>query len=372
MTRVSAAFLGVFLVAACAPTSTPPSGSVTSNASPTSSTLPTSAPSQPSPSAVPTPSSTARADYADVAGRLLVQHFGDALDGTELDSVNYHAERARFYLMNPDGSALKELLPGQPTAGENMADISPDGTKVVFQDWPETAAPKIYEAHLDGSGFHVISTPCDCLEQDPAYSYDGARIAFTRQVGNKRQVGIRDLATADVTLLPGTEGTDNGTGGDMPEQPAWSPDGRSIVYSMMKRRDDGHLVSTRIEIINVKSTVVTELPIPPALSVGEPKFSPDGWLILVASRPGYATIGEAFGDVYTIHPDGTALTLLTEDEGTGASWTPDGKHIIYYAQNQIWLMDPDGRNKALWSHSGPDLSTTEKGFGYTTYWIPVF
>ena len=64
-----------------------------------------------------------------------------------------------------------------------------------------------------------------------------------------------------------------------------------------------------------------------------------------------------------MHPDGTSLTLLTPDEGTGASWTPDGKHILYYAQNYIWLMDPDGSNKAQWSAAGPDLSTSRARMG---------
>ena len=53
-------------------------------------------------------------------------------------SANYNADRVRFYLMNPDGSDLKELLPGQPAGGKNMADVSPDGTAVVFQDGGDT------------------------------------------------------------------------------------------------------------------------------------------------------------------------------------------------------------------------------------------
>jgi len=321
------------------------------------------------PSVAPSASPVARTDYSDVPGRLLVQHLGNALDGSEATATGGNFGTRRFYLMNPDGSNITELLPGQPANGKNMADISPDGTKVAFQDWADP--PKIHEVSLDGTGFRTITTPCDCLEGDPAYSPNGNQIAFVRGVEPVLQIGIRDLATDKVTMLAETEGLYSGaSGGEYPEQPSWSPDGASIVYQMSKYGADGRVVSSQIRVIDVASRAIRDLPIPTELRAGEPKFSPDGSLILFVSGPAEQTLGADFGDVYTIKPDGTAMTLLTKDQGTGASWTPDGKHILYYAQNYIWLMDPDGANKSRWSAKGPDLSTTETGYGYTTYWIP--
>ena len=173
-------------------------------------------------------------------------------------------------------------------------------------------------------------------------------------------------------MLAETEGTDSGaTGSEYPEQPSWSPDGASIVYQMTKRGGQGDVLYSQVRIIDIASRAIRDLPIPTELKAGEPKFSPDGSLILFVSGPAEQTLGQVTpGGVYTIKPDGTAMTKLTQG-GTGASWTPDGKHILYYDQNQIWLMDPDGANKAPWSSAnGPDLSTTERGYGYTTYWIP--
>jgi WD40-like Beta Propeller Repeat len=322
------------------------------------------------PSVVPSAAPVARTDYSDVPGRLLVQHLGNALDGSEATATDPNFDTRRFYLMDPDGSNLAELLPGQPASGKNHADISPDGTKVVFMDWADV--PAIHEVNLDGTGYRQITTACSCDgEGDPAYSPDGRRIAFVRVVGDTFQVGIRDLATDEVTMLAETQGIDSGdAGSETPEQPSWSPDGSQIVYQMAKRLGGGGVVSSRIRIIDIESRAIQDLPISPTLKPGEPKFSPDGSLILFVSGPAEQTLGARFGDVYTIRPDGTAMTLLTEDEGTGASWTPDGKHILFYAQNHIWLMDPDGQNKYRWSATGPDLSTNETGFGYTTYWIP--
>jgi Tol biopolymer transport system component len=323
------------------------------------------------PSVAPSASPVAQTDYSDVPGRLLVQHLGNALDGSEASATDPNYGTRRFYLMDPDGSNITELLPGTPAAGKNHADISPDGTKVVFMDWADV--PAIHEVNLDGTGYRQITTDCNCDgEGDPAYSSDGKQIAFVRKVGSTFQVGIRDLATDKVTMLAETEGLDSGgTGSESPEQPSWSPDGTEIIYQVTTRDGSGQLLSSRVRIIDIETRATRDLPISPNLKAGEPKFSPDGSLILFVSGAAEQTLGAAFGDVYTIKPDGTAMTQLTPDEGTGASWTPDGKHIVFYSQNYIWLMDPDGQNKHRWSLDGPDLSANAIGFGYTTYWIPA-
>lgn len=363
-------------------------GKATSSAPPSSQAA-IVASTTPSPSAAssaePTRTPNPQTDYADYPGRLLVQHLGNALDGSEADPVNGHFDRRRLYVMDPDGSNISELLPGQPAAGKNMADVSPDRTKVVFQDWGD--APKVYEVGLDGSGFRTL-TDCDCIEGDPAYSPDGSQIVFSRLVGDVVTLGLRDLATGEVTMLPETAGTwAQQVPGEVPEHPSWSPDGRTIVYAMMSRAGDGQLVSSRLLSLDLASRAITDLGVAPELAAGEPRYSPDGSLILFASRSAETSLGQAYGNIYTVHPDGTGLAQLTgaadsepfdcdsgvtaesNDHGTGASWTPDGLHILFMC-NWIYLMDPDGSNVARWDVRGPDMSDMTTGFGYTTYWIP--
>jgi len=324
-----------------------------------------------------TPSLTV--DHSDVPGRLLVQHLGNALDGSEVDSRNGHYERRRLYLMDPDGSNITEFLPGQPATGKTHADVSADQTKVTFQDSPATGASKIYEANLDGSGFRQISTACSCSEGEPAYSPDGRLIAFTRWTDGDTvsQIGIRDLATGTITMHPETKGVwPAGTSGDWAEHASWSPDGKTIVYALIRRDAGGKLVSSKLMSLTVASSAVKDIGVAETLGAGEPRYSPDGSLILFASRSAETSLGEAYGNVYTVHPDGTGLTRLTparggfDDGGTGASWTPDGKYIIYM-WDRIRMMERDGSHDALWSASGPDMSSTERGYGYTTYWIPA-
>lgn len=346
------------------------------SSSPSPSAAPSSAPS-PSPS----PSPEAILDHSDVAGRMLVQHLGNALDGSEASATDGNYDRRRFYLMDPDGSNITELLPGQPASGKNFADVSPDLTKVVFQDASD--APKVYEVGLDGSGFRVL-TDGDRIEGDPAYSPDGTRIVFNRADGETVTLGIRDLASGEVTMLPTTAGSrPDGSQGDQPEHPSWSPDGSSIVYARMHYTGDGQLQWSQLTIVDVATGELTELPVPRELRAGEPRFSPDGSLILFASDSAETSLGRDYGNVYTIRSDGSDLRNLTTElptldgngqargaeGGTGASWTPDGQYIVYM-YDEIRMMRPDGSDDAVWNRSGPDMSTGDTGFGYTTYWIP--
>jgi Tol biopolymer transport system component len=341
----------------------------------------TSSPSpSPAPSPSPSPSPEAIVDHSDVAGRLLVQHLGNALDGSEADEPADYGRR-RLYLMDPDGSNVTELLPGQPAGGKNFADISPDFTKVVFQDWAD--APKVYEAGLDGSGLRTL-TDCDCIEGDQAYAPDGTRIAFLRQEGDTVTIGIRDLSSGAVTMLPTTAASwPDASQGEQPAHPSWAPDGSSIVYARMHYASDGSLQWSQLTSVDVATGELTEIPVPRELRAGEPRWSPDGSLLLFASDSAETSLGRAYGNVYTIRADGTDLHNLTgslpssaddsqprgAEGGTGASWTPDGRYIIYM-NDHIRMIEADGSNDAPWSRFGPDMSTGETGYGYTTYWIP--
>ena len=362
-----------------------PGQAVVGGPGPSTTPVPTAAPpSAPTavPTSVPTPAASLGADQSDVPGRLLVQHLGNALDGSESDPVNGNYDRRRLYIMDrgtngggdpgPLPIGIGEFLPGQPATGKTHADVSADQTKVAFQDSPATGASKIYEANLDGSGFRQISTACSCSEGEPAYSPDGRLMAFTRGTDSDTvsQIGTRDLATGAVTLYPATKAVwADKTSGDAAEHPSWSPDGKTIVYALIRRDADGKLVSSKLMKLTPASNVVNDIGVPETLGAGEPRYSPDGSLILFASRSAETTLGAASGDVYTVHPDGTALTQLTPAGGTGASWTPDGKYIIFM-NDKIHIMSRDGTNDRLWSNAAPDMSTTETGYGYTTYWLP--
>jgi len=57
---------------------------------------------------------------------------------------------------------------------------------------------------------------------NPAWSPDGDKIAYTARVGRRFQIKIYDMKTQTSTVFTKTRGNN--------EQPSWSPDGRFIAY----------------------------------------------------------------------------------------------------------------------------------------------
>ena len=331
----------------------------------------------PGPSTSPTPSvsmttaPTAQAsravDYTGLPGWIVFEHFGQAPDGS---TPVQDMDRRQIWLIHADGSGLHELAPGVPADGKYAPDISPDGKKVAFSAWDHHV--QLWEAGIDGTNPHVLASDCSgdpnvCLEGEPAYSPDGTKLAFVREVaGTPRQnvIGIRDLATGKVTLLEPTR-TPLTTGSH--SQPSWSPDGRQIIFSLVSTDPKtGDAVDSRIFIVNADGTGLHDLGLATGTPWGDADWSPDGSRIVFSSWPIH-DFNSASVNVYSARPDGSDLKMLTDLScgGCGApSWTPDGAHILFWGPTTFWMMDADGANQAPINKPKLTFFGPPLGYGY--------
>ena len=233
-------------------------------------------------------------------GLILLEHLGNGLDGTKLNEKKF----LHLWLVRADGSGVHELNSGQPivegvVADKGAGDWSPDGTHIVFAS-TFRKIPLIYEIARDGTTPRLVSTDCapepvSCFEFFPSYSPDGKRIAFVRLTddGANGVLAIRDLATGKVTTL---ESTRQGPPKNELGAPAWSPDGKRLVYFEVSKGPEGTPpASSELFIVNGDGTGRHHLSTP-GLAAGDPRWSPDG------SRSHSATNPSVPGEIRTSTP----------------------------------------------------------------------
>jgi Tol biopolymer transport system component len=62
--------------------------------------------------------------------------------------------------------------------------------------------------------------------------------------------------------------------------------------------------------------------------------------VAFVNRVIYHDGNQRVGELFTIRPDGTALTSL--GEGEAPAWTPNGQLLIFQRDHQLWRSAPDG------------------------------
>jgi WD40-like Beta Propeller Repeat len=135
--------------------------------------------------------------------------------------------------------------------------------------------------------------------------------------------------------------------------PAVSPDGSTVAFV----RKDATAVPPSLWLVDIDGTHEHAITRAPG-DVQSPTWSPDG--SLVAFSAAYEPEGRA---VYTIHPDGSDLQLISQDQGVvDIAWSPDGTSIVYSGTapgepvsfDDLWVVSLDGSDPRRLTQT-PDL-----------------
>jgi Tol biopolymer transport system component len=212
------------------------------------------------------------------------------------------------------------------------------GTKPAGAAFPGSEGKIAFVSNRDGAAeiFTMSSTGNNqkrltnnsTQDDDPAWSADGKKIAFSRQVrgDNFRDYDLyimnadgsnKRLVTNELSIA-GPRKFDF--------SPAFSPDGRKIVF----RR------GVHIYTINVDGSGLSKLPTVFDLEYS-PVWSPDGTKIAFTGQTGVVVVMNA---------DGSHPVQITEDNDGcfDPNWSPDNARITC-VYNNVFAMNADGSNR---------------------------
>ena len=162
-------------------------------------------------------------------------------------------------------------------------------------------------------------------------------IAFRSDRDGERSLFTLDPATSNTTKLTMKTGAEE-------LQPAWSPEGRRIVFV----RRTGRVRRPDLFVMNAAGRARTRLT-SSALAERDPSWSPNGTLIVYSART------SANGDfhIFVAHADGSRRERLTTQRAGTADrapvFSPDGSRIAFVSDRasgfpELYVMNANGSN----------------------------
>ena len=214
----------------------------------------------------------------------------------------------------------------QPVKGIVSPAISPDGKRIVFEALNQLWLMEIGKAPrvLTHDGYY---------KEDPAWSPDGTRIAYSSDKAGTEDLYILDLVSKTerrVTSLPGSAEV----------AAAWSPDGNSIAFQDQ---------TGATFVLGLAGGQVRRV-IPPQFEPSKPSWSADGKTIAIAALKPYTrrfregtnqilTVNLAGGTVsYTEPAPFESISTRGED---GPIYSPDGSAMAYVMGSRLWIRPAD-------------------------------
>ncbi|MCJ2178458.1 amidohydrolase family protein [Novosphingobium album (ex Hu et al. 2023)] len=243
--------------------------------------------------------------------------------------------------VSPDGKTIAVDLLGIlwtiPVTGGPATRLTGDFDDLGQPDWSPRGDEIIFQSYRTGN-FHIWSIPAGggsltqltsglCDDREPRWSPDGKTIAFSSdRSGGRYAIHLLDVASGKVSLIS--------QGSSQDSEPCWTPDGKAVLYvangaRLMRQPLDGS------EAIMVASVPETHDFFHPS-AIMAPASALDGTVYYTRQQPGSMTLvaGDrdivAGEDLYPFRP----------------AFLPDGS-ILYASGGSIWRQMASGAREAV-------------------------
>jgi dipeptidyl aminopeptidase/acylaminoacyl peptidase len=198
--------------------------------------------------------------------------------------------------------------------------------------------------NADGTGQTCITNNQD-WDNQPAWSLDGTKIAFTSDRDGNREIYVMNADGTGQTCITNNPAND--------ADPAWSPDGTKIAFT------SGRSGNGEIYVMNADGTGQSDFTncLESMGICSQPTWSPDGSKIAYIWHFGLES-----NFIHTLNTDGTGETVIfTNGHAEDPAWSPDGTKIVYVSEEwqlgtwyEIFVTNVDGSG---WIQLTTDMTT---------------
>jgi Tol biopolymer transport system component len=281
---------------------------------------------------------------------------------------------------SPNVSSVAQVTKLEGAKVPGAFSVAPDGETLVFQalELQPRVLINLWSTSTRGTGGLSRITAGNYLDSGPSFSNDGARVYFA---SNRNSVlpriwSIKSTGAGGISML---------TQGD-----SWD----GLPCADVKNGRVFYASSPRFSSSSQIWSIALDGGLPTQLAEGEyPRVSPDGqWLLYSQSDPDTRK-----RKIWKMKADGvspTQLTTSTDSDDVQASWSPDGKYIVFSSDMSkdsngnknfdIWVMRADGGGVTqlttngstdFWPAFGPDgktvFFTSNRGFRWEIWRMEI-
>jgi TolB protein len=193
-------------------------------------------------------------------------------------AILFQAERdgnREIYLMGADGSAPRNLT--RNPAEDSHPKFLPGGRGFVFDSLrDDAAAEELYTLELDGSGLRRITHEA-AVDTYASVSPDGSRLLWRRMLATGGSSAGGRNSEIFVSARDGSSPVNVSNHPAFDGYPAWTPDGRRIVFASNRVDDPARQGAFAVYAMDADGSNLVRLTDPPeSASDVRPSVSPDG------------------------------------------------------------------------------------------------